>query len=53
MRHKNIKTTMDYYANVDAAVEAAVFGKQRNSSRNRRAFREREAAKLRDATDAI
>jgi hypothetical protein len=30
MRHANIKTTMDYYANVDAAVEAAVFGEQRN-----------------------
>jgi hypothetical protein len=26
MRHANIKTTMDYYANVDAAVEAAVLG---------------------------
>jgi integrase len=24
MRHRNIRTTMDYYANVDAAVEAAV-----------------------------
>jgi integrase len=26
MRHANIKTTMDYYANVDEAVEAAVLG---------------------------
>jgi integrase len=34
MRHSNIKTTMDYYANVDAAVEAAVLGRKRNSSRN-------------------
>jgi integrase len=34
MRHANIKTTVDYYANVDAAVEAAVFGEQRNSLRN-------------------
>jgi integrase len=40
MRHANIKTTMDYYANVDAAVEAAVLGQtvqpdpQRNDSRN-------------------
>jgi hypothetical protein len=37
MRHRNIKTTMDYYANVDAAVEEAVLGPpadRRNSSRN-------------------
>jgi integrase len=34
MRHTSIKATMDYYANVDAAVEAAVLGPQRNSSRN-------------------
>jgi hypothetical protein len=33
-RYSNIKTTMDYYANVDAAVEAAVLGPERNSSRN-------------------
>jgi integrase len=33
-RHSNIKTTMDYYANVDDAVEAAVLGDQRNTSRN-------------------
>jgi integrase len=33
-RHANIKTTMDYYANVDDAVEAAVLGDQRNTSRN-------------------
>jgi integrase len=35
MRHANIKTTMDYYANVDDAVMEAVLGPQRNSSRNR------------------
>jgi integrase len=34
MRHSNIKTTMDYYANIDDAVEAAIFGEQRNSLRN-------------------
>jgi integrase len=34
MRHANIKTTMDYYANVDDAVEAAVKSK-RNSLCNR------------------
>jgi integrase len=34
MRHSSITLTMDYYANVDAAVEEAVLGPQRNSSRN-------------------
>jgi integrase len=34
MRHANIRTTMDYYANVDDAVEEAVLGPQRNTSRN-------------------
>jgi integrase len=34
MRHANIKITMDYYANVDEAVEAAVLGEQRNRKRN-------------------
>lgn len=33
-RHSNIKTTMDYYANVDAAVEEAILGPQRNGLRN-------------------
>lgn len=33
MRHKKISTTMEYYVNVDDAVEAAVLG-QRNTSRN-------------------
>jgi integrase len=36
MRHSDIKTTMDYYANIDAAVEEAVLGSQRNSLRNTR-----------------
>lgn len=36
MRHAEIKTTMSYYANVDAAVEEAVLGPQRNSLRNTR-----------------
>ena len=35
MRHANIKTTRDYYANVDEAAVEAVLGPQRNSSRNR------------------
>jgi len=34
MRHANIKTTLDYYANIDAAVEEAVLGDQRNTLRN-------------------
>jgi integrase len=34
MRHANITTTMSYYANVDDAVEAAVLGDRRNTSRN-------------------
>jgi integrase len=34
MRHSNISITMDYYANVDQAVEDAVLGSSRNSSRN-------------------
>ena len=33
-RYANIKTTMDYYANVDAAAMEAVLGDRRNSSRN-------------------
>jgi integrase len=46
MRHSSIAITMDYYANVDAAVEEAVLGPQRNSSRNRPA----EAAESPSAT---
>ena len=34
MRHSNIAITMDYYANVDEAVEEAVLGSKRNTSRN-------------------
>jgi integrase len=34
MRHARIKTTMDYYANVDDAAMEAVLGDRRNSSRN-------------------
>jgi integrase len=34
MRHSNIRITMDYYANIDEAVERAVLGDQRNTSRN-------------------
>jgi integrase len=34
MRHANIRTTMDYYANVDEAAMEAVLGPKRNTSRN-------------------
>jgi integrase len=34
MRHANIKTTMDYYANVDEAAMEAVLGGKRNRIRN-------------------
>jgi hypothetical protein len=34
MRHANIRTTMDCYANEDQAVEKAVLEPQRNSLRN-------------------
>ena len=51
MRHRNIRTTMDYYANVDDAVMAAVLGPQRNSLRNTRPA-EIEAAERPDATNS-
>jgi integrase len=34
MRHANIKTTMDYYVNVQDAVVEAIFSRPRNSLRN-------------------
>jgi integrase len=34
MRHSSIRVTMDYYANVDQAVEEAVRTAKRNTSRN-------------------
>jgi integrase len=38
MRHASIKTTMDYYANVDEAAMEAVLGPQRNRKCNRTAL---------------
>jgi integrase len=35
MRHSDLKITMTYYANIDTAVEEAVLGAKRNTSRNR------------------
>jgi integrase len=34
MRHANIRTTMDFYANIDAAVEEAVFGTETAAQHN-------------------
>jgi hypothetical protein len=48
MRHASIKTTMDYYANVDDAVMEAVLGGRRNSSRNKRARQERRGRPVDD-----
>jgi len=39
MRHSSIKTTMDYYANVDDAVEEAVLGPKPSSERQRNSLR--------------
>jgi integrase len=45
MRHANIKTTMDYYANVDEAAEEAILGRQRNSLCNKTAAEESSVSK--------
>jgi integrase len=50
MRHSDIKTTMDYYANIDAAVEAAVLGEQRNSMCNRDASSPNQETTIPNAT---
>jgi integrase len=50
MRHSSIAITMDYYANVDAAVEEAVLGRQCNSSRNTPAATPSPAKTLSDAS---
>jgi integrase len=49
MRHSTIAVTMDYYANVDAAVEEAVLGPQRNRSRNTRPGPAHQTARAADA----
>jgi integrase len=48
MRHSSIKTTLDYYANIDAAVEEAILGPQRNSSRNTTGQTKHSAKESRD-----
>jgi integrase len=50
MRHANIKTTLDFYANIDAAVEEAVLGAKRNSSRNTEAGPKLTDGRQNDAT---
>jgi integrase len=50
MRHSTIRVTMDYYANIDDAVEEAVLGPKRNSSRNSRPDGPAPAAAVVDAT---
>jgi integrase len=49
MRHRNIKTTMDFYANVDDAVEEAVLGPKCNRKRNTPA----EATPRNDSPNAV
>jgi len=50
MRHSDIRTTMDYYANIDQAVGEAVLGPQRNSSRNSDPVAERQSSGGNNAT---
>jgi integrase len=50
MRHRDIKTTMDYYANVDAAVEQAVLGPQVSSMVYSGPQPQEQAGEGRDAT---
>jgi hypothetical protein len=50
MRHASIKTTMDYYANVDDAVEEAVLGPLRSGLRNSAWAAAPEECKRSDAT---
>jgi integrase len=50
MRHANLKTTLDYYANIDDAVEEAVFGPKRNTPRNSEAAAEPPADNSADVT---
>ncbi len=50
MRHADIKTTLDYYVNIDAAVDEAVLGPRRNATRNGDTFRPPETAPADDVT---
>jgi integrase len=48
MRHASIKTTMDYYANVDEAAMRAVLGQRCNTSRNTEADQASAAEQVED-----
>ena len=50
MRHANIKTTLDFYANIDEAVEEAVLGARRNATRNKPSQDGAESTFSNDAT---
>jgi integrase len=50
MRHANIKTTLDYYVNIDAGVDEAVWGARRNATRNSEAATPTATANPTDAT---
>ncbi len=50
MRHASIKTTLDYYANVDDAAEEAVLGPKRNRSRNTTGAGDRQTGDQNGAT---
>ena len=51
MRHASIRTTMDYYANVDDAAMEAVLGPRRNTPRNKAHIPGPQSAGHDDATD--
>jgi integrase len=51
MRHANIKTTMDYYVNVDDAAMAAILGRQCNNLYNKSAVNERAAEESESTID--
>ena len=52
MRHASIGTTMDYYANIDDAVEEAVLGKRRNKIRNSRSQAGCQESSVSDASSS-
>jgi hypothetical protein len=50
MRHANIQTTLDFYANIDDVVESAVLGPQRNTLRNSEPVQKPPADETADAS---
>jgi integrase len=51
MRHSDIRVTTEYYANVDEAVEEAMLGPRRNTSRNKTDGGEGQKPRVSDASD--